>query len=166
MLDVIILEPVLQFRTDFCPVTLEGGTRHVHDCSGLPLRVVHHQRADALALRVKTVELVIQRLEQFFVHKDRIRSRRIVRQRISESQIVVLAADGRFERHFLPGGVERAAGANTVAFPDLSLGAAALAVLLGMVAGIPDWAVIRPVDFLADLNGLSFNRDKEFLCFV
>ena len=64
------------------------------------------------------------------------------------------------ETYLLTGNVERAAGANTVALPELGLGAAALAVLLGMVAGVPDRLIVSPVNFLADLDGGPVDRDK------
>ena len=84
----------------------------------------------------------------------------------SRSEWCILAAYGRVKRHFLSGSVERASGANSVALPDLRLGAAALAVLLSVVTSVPDWTVIRPVDFLADLDGLSINRDKVAIGFL
>ena len=43
---------------------------------------------------------------------------------------------------------------------------AALGVLLGMVAGVPDGLVVCPVNFLADLDRGPVDRDKVLLVVV
>lgn len=85
---------------------------------------------------------------------------------VAKGKLVFLAADRRVDGNLLTGSVERAAGANTVTLPKLGLGAAALAVLLGMVAGVPDGLVVCPVNFLADLDRGPVDRDKVLLVVV
>lgn len=110
---------------------------------------------------IKTYGILGSSVEQFLVHKDGLRRWCVVGQRVAKGKLVFLAADRRIDGNLLTGSVERTAGANTVAFPKLGLGAAALAVLLGVVADVPDGLVVCPVNFLADLNRGPVDRDKE-----
>ena len=81
-------------------------------------------------------------------------------------RILALGLTGLLTAGLLTGSVERAAGANTVALPKLGLGAAALAVLLGMVAGVPNGLVVCSVNLFADLDGVPVDRDKVLLVVV
>lgn len=67
---------------------------------------------------------------------------------IAERQIIVLTADGGVDGDFLSGSIVRTARADAITFPELGLGAAALAVFLRVISGVPDWLVIGAIDFL------------------
>lgn len=84
----------------------------------------------------------------------------------SANKLVIFAADRSICWYFLTCGVERTAGANAVAIPKLSLVAVPLAVLLGVVACVPDGAKISPVNFFTDLNGCAVNGNKVLFVIV
>lgn len=74
--------------------------------------------------------------------------------------------NGGVDGDLLSGSIVRTARADTVTFPELGFGAAALAVFLRVIAGVPDWLVIGAIDFLGNLDELTVDRDKVLLVLV
>ena len=66
----------------------------------------------------------------------------------------------------MTGCVERSTWAYAIAFPQLSFGATTLAVLPGMIAGVPYGSVILTIQFLAYLYKFSVDRDKILFGFA
>lgn len=79
---------------------------------------------------------------------------------------IVLTADGSVDGDFLSGSIVRTARADAITFPELGLGAAALAVFLRVISGVPNWLVIGAIDFLGNLDELTVDGNKVLLVLV
>lgn len=149
---------LLVIQRGLAPAQIDG-----HLALGFSL---HDEFADPSPVRVETIQLFVQRIQQFTIHEDGLGARGVAFQHILESQVRIVIADGSVDRDLPSRCAVPAAGADAVALPKLTFRADTFTVLLCVIPCSPDGPVVGAIDFFADLGGVPVDRDKILLVLI
>ena len=156
----VILQGLSQEREHLAFLVIQGRLTPAQIGSHLTFRLSGHDEfADLPTVRIETIQLVIQRIQQLAIHKDGLGARDVAFQHILESQVRIVITDWGVERDFPTRCVVPATGADAVALPKLTFRADTFAVLLCVIPCSPDGAVVGAIDFFTDFDGIPVDRD-------